>query len=194
MEGLSQSTWNPARQCTATNRAGDRCGRQPIPGGDVCVLHGGAIPQVRAAAEKRLLALREPVLTAFEEILNNWHATRCTTCGLPTGDPSPVIRLGQIILDRTGHHPTLAIRHEQPAPDRYARYTDDQVIEKLETMLTAARERRDLHRRAQLPEVIDGEFVVPGDEKPAEPAWSSPCVEVTIRDESAETPKENVDE
>lgn len=42
------------RQCTATNRSGERCGRAPIPGGTVCRVHGGAAPRVKAAAERRL--------------------------------------------------------------------------------------------------------------------------------------------
>lgn len=41
------------RRCRARNRRGERCGRAPIPGGVVCVMHGGASPQVRAAAERR---------------------------------------------------------------------------------------------------------------------------------------------
>lgn len=43
-----------ASRCTATNRAGRQCGRPPIPGGTVCHLHGGAAPQVAAAAQRRL--------------------------------------------------------------------------------------------------------------------------------------------
>ena len=41
-------------RCTARNQAGRRCGRASIPGGHVCRMHGGAAPQVRAAAERRL--------------------------------------------------------------------------------------------------------------------------------------------
>lgn len=45
---------NENRQCTGTNRAGERCRRAAIPGGRVCWYHGGAAPQVRAAATRRL--------------------------------------------------------------------------------------------------------------------------------------------
>jgi hypothetical protein len=42
-----------SRQCRATARSGERCKRAAIPGGRVCVMHGGATPAVRAAAERR---------------------------------------------------------------------------------------------------------------------------------------------
>lgn len=44
--------------CTGTNRAGNRCGRSPVPGGTVCKLHGGAAPQVaaRAAIRREVMA------------------------------------------------------------------------------------------------------------------------------------------
>jgi hypothetical protein len=44
-----------APRCKATSRSGNRCKRRPIPGGTVCAMHGGKAPQVRAAAEQRLL-------------------------------------------------------------------------------------------------------------------------------------------
>jgi len=40
--------------CKGTNRAGNRCGLRPIPGGTVCKWHGGGAPQVKAAAAQRL--------------------------------------------------------------------------------------------------------------------------------------------
>ena len=44
-------------RCTATAKgSGQQCKRRPIPGGTVCVKHGGAAPQVQAAAEQRRLA------------------------------------------------------------------------------------------------------------------------------------------
>lgn len=40
-------------RCHATTRAGERCGNPPMRGGRVCRMHGGAAPQVRAAAKRR---------------------------------------------------------------------------------------------------------------------------------------------
>ena len=57
---------DPKSQCTATNRAGERCGRPPIPGGSVCRFHGGAAPQVKAAAQARLRAMVDPALGVLE--------------------------------------------------------------------------------------------------------------------------------
>ena len=40
--------------CTATNRSGTPCKRAAVPGATVCRMHGGASPQVKAAAQRRL--------------------------------------------------------------------------------------------------------------------------------------------
>jgi len=37
-----------------SKRSRERCRRAPIPGGTVCMMHGGAAPQVAAAARRRL--------------------------------------------------------------------------------------------------------------------------------------------
>jgi hypothetical protein len=129
LDSLEPRPWNPARQCTATNREGARCQRQPIPGGDVCVMHGGRAPQVRRAASLRILAICEPVLDVFEEIVATFRGTRCTGCGhvdvngvkcvgcgKPTGDPKPIIDLGTKMLDRAGLGPSATV-HIAPASD-----------------------------------------------------------------------------
>jgi len=46
--------WEHPEKCHAHNRGGKQCGRNPIPGGVVCVMHGGKAPAVKAAAEQRL--------------------------------------------------------------------------------------------------------------------------------------------
>ena len=49
----------PKRQCTSKAKGtGTRCKRSPVPGAEVCVVHGGAAPQVRAKAAERLLTAR----------------------------------------------------------------------------------------------------------------------------------------
>lgn len=47
-------------RCTAHNRQGGQCGRNSIPGGNVCNMHGGKAPQVQIAARRRLLEAVDP--------------------------------------------------------------------------------------------------------------------------------------
>jgi len=57
-------------QCTAhSKQTGERCKQRPIPGGRVCHYHGGAIPQVKAAAQERLRAFQEPALNGLVELI-----------------------------------------------------------------------------------------------------------------------------
>lgn len=56
--------------CTATAKGSRlRCKRRPIPGGSVCVKHGGGAPQVQAKAEERLAALYYPAVVRLEELI-----------------------------------------------------------------------------------------------------------------------------
>lgn len=43
-------------RCAGHNKTGKPCRKYPINGGTVCMTHGGAAPQVRAAANRRLAA------------------------------------------------------------------------------------------------------------------------------------------
>lgn len=49
---MSRLPW--AKGCRATRRDGTPCGAYAIRGGTVCRMHGGAAPQVKAAAARRL--------------------------------------------------------------------------------------------------------------------------------------------
>src|SRR5438105_1507399 len=85
------------RRCTATNRAGERCGRAPIPGGFVCVMHGGAIPAVQKSARERLLMMVDPALDALMRFLR--QAPPCEHCGRSDADRDPVVlRAAQLVL------------------------------------------------------------------------------------------------
>ena len=173
MEALTRPNWSPTRRCTATTRSGEQCWRQPIRGGHVCTLHGGATPQAQKAARTTLIAMVEPIIETFQEILDNWHSVACTGCGhvdergvkcvgcgKPTGDPMPVIRIGQLVLDRAGFHPTLTVQHEE-APNEFDHLTIDQTIAELERLLAAAVDIRDNQRaHALLPATFDEGFEV----------------------------------
>lgn len=45
------------------------CKQLPIKGGTVCMKHGGAAPQVRAKANRRLLAMVEPALVRLADLV-----------------------------------------------------------------------------------------------------------------------------
>jgi hypothetical protein len=77
-------------RCTATNRQGRRCGKSPILGGTVCRMHGGAAPQVQAAAEERLRALVHPAITRLAQLVDQ------------TEFPSVAIAAVKDVLDRNG--------------------------------------------------------------------------------------------
>lgn len=58
------------RRCTATSKQShQRCKRRPIPGGTVCVMHGGKAPQVQKAARERLAALIDPAIGRLRDLL-----------------------------------------------------------------------------------------------------------------------------
>ncbi len=77
-------------QCTATNkRTGQQCGRAAISGGSVCWVHGGAAPQVRAAALRRIHSLVDPALEVLAEAMEQ--------------GPTPEgVRAARDVLDRAG--------------------------------------------------------------------------------------------
>ncbi len=49
-------TDDPPRCTAKSTRSGERCRNRPMAGATVCSTHGGLAPQVRAAAQRRLLA------------------------------------------------------------------------------------------------------------------------------------------
>lgn len=129
----------PDRRCTATNRHGEQCSRAPIVGGYVCSQHGGNAPLARRAARERLLMLVEPAL----EVLH--RATRseppCPHCGRSDSDRDPTaVKAAIAILDRTGHHPTLAAElPPQPTAADYRAWIPQDRMDTLNAWLAEAR-------------------------------------------------------
>ena len=59
----------PTTECEATARSGSQCTKKAIPGGNVCHIHGGNAPHVRAAAVSRLIEVRDLALDRLFESL-----------------------------------------------------------------------------------------------------------------------------
>ncbi len=96
-----------ARQCTATAKGSrQRCKRRPIPGGTVCVKHGGGAPQVQAAARIRLAALVEPAIDRLTKLLKAKQEG---------------VQLGAVkdVLDRNGFKPKEHVTLEGELPVRF---------------------------------------------------------------------------
>ncbi len=88
--------------CTATSKqSGVRCKRRPIPGGHVCVMHGGGSPLVQFKAQERLKSLQPKAITVLESLLDR--------------EEFPTVQIAAVkdVLDRTegkaGETQTLTI-------------------------------------------------------------------------------------
>lgn len=51
----------PVQICTAHTQSGRACRAHAITGARVCRMHGGAAPQVREAAKRRIMAAADPI-------------------------------------------------------------------------------------------------------------------------------------
>jgi hypothetical protein len=86
-----------SRRCTAhSSQTGKRCKKAAILGGNVCTSHGGRAFQVQKSAKQRLAELVEPALEGLH-------------LALKSGEIPSIVKAAQIVLDRTGFHPSRAI-------------------------------------------------------------------------------------
>jgi hypothetical protein len=84
------------QRCSARISDGSRpCARWAINGSTVCATHGGQAPQVKKSAKERLAELVEPALKGLHKALKS-------------GEIPSIVKAAQIVLDRTGFHPTQA--------------------------------------------------------------------------------------
>lgn len=88
-------------KCTATNRQGKRCGKEPIAGGTVCRMHGGSAPQVKLKAMERLMALQHPAIDRLTKLIDQ------------EAFPTVAYAASRDVLDRTMGKPkeTQALEH-----------------------------------------------------------------------------------
>ena len=153
--------------CGAVGRNGFPCRRHVAPGFTRCALHGGHTPLARQAAAEALARAALPAAEVMFDIIDRWQQTRCPTCGMPSGDPSPVIRAAQIVLDRTGFGPSATMQ-VAPAPE-YAlpsHLTLAQLADRAEAVARRLRAAADAEGQ---PEVTDAEVLNEGDSHPPQP-------------------------
>ena len=85
------------QRCTAhISDSSRQCERWAINGSTVCATHGGQAPQVKRSAKERLAELVEPALAGLHTALKS-------------GEIPSIVKAAQIVLDRTGFHPSRAI-------------------------------------------------------------------------------------
>jgi hypothetical protein len=124
-----------------TKGSGEPCRRPSIKGGTCCTHHGGHSPLARQAAAETLAAAALPAARVLFEIIEDWRRETCPTCGLPKGDPGPVIRAAQIVLDRTGFHPALSVQVASSAIPPWAQYLTDAQLRQVGLWIEEAKER-----------------------------------------------------
>src|SRR5205809_3311974 len=87
-----------AIRCTAmSKRTGQRCGLARIPGTTVCAKHGGAAPQVRAAAARRVAEQKVRKLAMKLDVDPQYVSTD------PVALLSGMIHSGAIMMERFSH-------------------------------------------------------------------------------------------
>lgn len=86
-------------RCSAHNRQGKQCSKPAIPGGTVCRFHGGGAPQVREAAQLRILGMVSPALARLRKLID--------------GADSDSVKLHAVkdVLDRAGLGAAMQIQH-----------------------------------------------------------------------------------
>lgn len=96
-----------ARPCQAHRTDGTPCKNSAIRGGLVCSRHGGNAPQVREAANRRLLEMVEPALRELRRIVTSQAAT-----------DADKLRAISMVLSRTGfaEKQTVDVAFRQPSP------------------------------------------------------------------------------
>lgn len=115
-----------ARKCAAHKKNGDPCGNYAITGGRVCRMHGGAAPQVRRAAEMRLLeasAYRALAVTMdrLKRDRLDWAASRIlATSDVLDIEVAQVTRSDIWWAAASSDHP--ALHAPEPKPRRDLRY------------------------------------------------------------------------
>src|SRR5215471_9498197 len=88
-----------SQMCHAhSSRTGKPCRNHAIAGGTVCRAHGGAVPNVRAAAEKRIQQLVLPALATIAQAIRSFDS-----------EPAVALAAARDLLDRAGFKTALQV-------------------------------------------------------------------------------------
>ena len=117
------------QKCQARISEGSRqCERWAINGGSVCATHGGRAPQVKRSAKERLEELVDPAIIGLRRAIKS-------------NDIGASVRASQIVLDRTGFHPSRSIElygKEDAPPVQIATLDVDLLTPEQRRLLLAA--------------------------------------------------------
>lgn len=91
---MRTSRFPAAQQCTATTRAGAPCRRWALRGSSVCVVHGGHLPNVQAAAQRNVDSARDELLGLAGQ------AVEVIRAGLSDPDPNTRRHYAREVLSR----------------------------------------------------------------------------------------------
>jgi len=81
-----------------SSRTGAPCRNHAIAGGVVCRAHGGAVPNVRAAAERRIQSLVLPALATIAQAIKAFDS-----------EPAVALAAARDLLDRAGFKTALQV-------------------------------------------------------------------------------------
>ena len=110
--------------CKESLPNGEPCTRFAIPGGFVCLVHGGDNKSIREAAKTRLLMLVEPALRVIR---------RC----MASGDEGIALKAAMTILDRSGYKDVIAA---EEAPEDLSKVSKAQLFERAQAAMQRIRE------------------------------------------------------
>ena len=116
-------------QCSAKSKQSQkRCKRHAIPGGSVCIIHGGGAAQVIAKARQRILEMVDPALARLGQVIRD-----------PESEASSV-RAARDVLDRAGLKPVDKLQLEAGirVPDPGREVLSDAALERLIAMAEEA--------------------------------------------------------
>jgi hypothetical protein len=100
-------------------------------------MHGGRTPLAIEAARRRIWGM---VDYALDALFSAMQIGKCDKCGR-SEDMGVVVRAAQIVLDRTGFHPTVAVEQKSKDTPAWTRYLTDSQMEQIVVWMNEAKRR-----------------------------------------------------